>query len=288
MWKFRCARTAPRSASLLVAGGAVSAARCYRAISRAAMNCALVEWRARASADRNSARPDAHAPVQMRAYMDARLCGHMVLWRYACGVIWSMVHTKGGVGKTTTAIFLASAAARRGWRARVIDADPQGSASSWADRAAAAGTPLPITVTAMTAAELRGLTADPDELVIVDTPPGTAAAIDSAITIADLVIIPTGPRAADVDRVFPTLDITQSRPTTVLLTLVDMRTVEATEMPKALADAGAPVLRTVVRDRTAIERAFGNSVPRYLGDYSDVFDELIAAVAPAAIPAGED
>lgn len=189
-----------------------------------------------------------------------------------------MVHTKGGVGKTTTAVYLAAAAARRGWRARVIDADPQGSASSWADRAAAAGTPLPISVTAMTAAELRGLTADPDELVVIDTPPGTAAAIDAAIALADLVIIPTGTRAADVDRVFPTLDITAHRPTTVLLTMVDMRTVEATEMPAALAAADVPILRTVVRDRTAIQRAFGHALPRYLADYNDVFDELAHAV----------
>lgn len=192
-------------------------------------------------------------------------------------MIWSMVHTKGGVGKTTTAVFLAAAASRNGWAARIVDADPQGSASSWADRAAAAGMPLPIPVTAMSAAELRGLTSGPEELIFIDTPPGTADAIDAAIDVADLIIIPTGPRAADIDRVFPTLDITAHRPVTVLLTLVDMRTLEAVEIPRALVDAGAPVLRNIVRDRTAIERAFGRPIPRFLGDYSDVFDELVAA-----------
>lgn len=196
-------------------------------------------------------------------------------------MIWSLVHTKGGVGKTTTAVFLASAAAKAGWHARVIDADPQGSASSWADRAAALGMPLPVTVTAMTATELRGLTTSADELVVIDTPPGTAAAIDAAIDVADLVIIPTGPRAADIDRVFPTLDITAHRPTTVLLTLVDMRTVESVEIPQALRDAAVPVLGNIVRDRTAVERAFGRPIPRYLGDYGDVFDELVAAMAGA-------
>lgn len=197
-------------------------------------------------------------------------------------VIWSLVHTKGGVGKTTTAVFLAAAASKAGWNARVIDADPQGSASSWADRAAAAGMPLPVTVTPMTASELRGLTTNGDELVVIDTPPGTAAAIDAAIDVADLVIIPTGPRAADIDRVFPTLDITAHRPSTVLLTLVDMRTVESVEIPKALREAGIPVLGNIVRDRTAVERAFGRPIPRYLGDYSDVFEELVAATAGMA------
>ena len=196
-----------------------------------------------------------------------------------CIVIWSLVHTKGGVAKTTTAMFLAAAAGRRGVPARVVDADPQGSASSWADRAAHLGTPLPFDVTQATAASLRELSSEPGELVLVDTPPGTAAAIDAAIDVADLVIIPTGPRAADIDRVWPTLDITQHRPTTILLTLVDMRKVEAVEMPRGLAAADAPVLRSIVRNLTAIERAFGRGIPRYLGDYGDVYDELMAAAA---------
>ncbi len=192
-------------------------------------------------------------------------------------MIWSLVHTKGGVGKTTTAMFLAAAAVRRGVPVRVVDADPQGSASSWADRAAYRGTPLPFDVIPGTAADLRVLSSEPDELILVDSPPGTGATIDAAIDAADLVIIPTVPRAADIDRVWPTLDITQHRSTTILLTLVDMRKFEAVEMPRALAEANAPVLRSIVRDLTAIERAFGHGMPQHLGDYGDVFDELMAA-----------
>ncbi|TXH18595.1 MAG: ParA family protein [Mycobacterium sp.] len=188
----------------------------------------------------------------------------------------AFAHTKGGVGKTTCALCLAEAAARAGFQVRVIDADPQGSASSWADRAAAAGTPLSFDVVPMTdPAALRALTSSPHELVFIDTPPGTADTIDAAIDTADLVIIPCGARPADVDRVFPTLDITAHRPTTVLLTLVDMRQVEADEIPKALTALDVPLMRNVVRDRTAISRSFGRSIPRYLGDYADVFDELI-------------
>jgi chromosome partitioning protein len=190
-------------------------------------------------------------------------------------VIWSLVHTKGGVGKTTSVMFLAAAAMQRGVPVRVVDADPQGSASSWADRAAHRGTPLPFEVTPGTPADLRALSSGPGELVLVDTPPGMAAAIDAAIDAADLVIIPTGPRAADIDRVWPTLDITQHRPATILITLVDMRKVEAVEVPRGLAEANAPMLRSIVRDLTIIERAFGREIPRHLGDYGDVFDELI-------------
>jgi chromosome partitioning protein len=201
---------------------------------------------------------------------DAHLCQEI-----CCFVIWSLVHTKGGVGKTTSVMFLAAAAMQRGVPVRVVDADPQGSASSWADRAAYRGTPLPFEVTPGTPADLRALSSGPGELVLVDTPPGMAAAIDAAIDAADLVIIPTGPRAADIDRVWPTLDITQHRPATILITLVDMRKVEAVEVPRGLAEANAPMLRSIVRDLTIIERAFGREIPRHLGDYGDVFDELI-------------
>ena len=44
----------------------------------------------------------------------------------------SLVHTKGGVAKTTSAVYLATAAQRRGRDVVLIDADPQGSALEWA------------------------------------------------------------------------------------------------------------------------------------------------------------
>jgi len=50
--------------------------------------------------------------------------------------------------------------------------------------------------------------------------------------------------------------------------------VEAEQVRPSLVDAGAPVLTSFVRDRTAVERAFGRGIPRYLGDYIDVFEEL--------------
>ena len=139
--------------------------------------------------------------------------------------IFSLVHTKGGVAKTTSAVYLATAAARRGVDVVLVDADPQGSALEWAADAAADPLPFPVVPAP------RPLVVDTDrELTIVDTPPGTAQVIQEAIDVADLVIVPTGVSPLDVRRVWPTLEITAHRPTAVLLTGVDLRTRLAEEV----------------------------------------------------------
>lgn len=193
-------------------------------------------------------------------------------------MILSLVHTKGGVGKTTSAIYLAAAAADCGDPVRVIDADPQASASSWADRAAHAGHPLPFPVVPMTnPAGLVALraTTGPGELVVIDTPPSAVndAIIDAAVSAADLVVIPSGLSLAEIDRVFPTLDRTSNSAVTVLLTRVDRRTSAADAMPAALRGEDVPVLPAYVRHRAATAAAFG-TVPAQLGDYADVYTEI--------------
>ncbi len=192
-------------------------------------------------------------------------------------MIVALLNQKGGVGKTTLATHIAGELAMLDQHVVLLDADPQGSASSWADRAEHRGTPLPFPVVPVAAADLAAAAATGSGgLVVVDTPPGTAAVIDAAIDAADLVIIPSGAAPADIDRVWPTLDMTTHRATAILLTGIDLRTALATGVPEHLAAEGAPVLRTVIRRRQAITEAFG-TLPTRLWDYTDVYAELIAA-----------
>lgn len=150
----------------------------------------------------------------------------------------SFVHTKGGVGKTTSAIMVAAAATRQGRTVEVLDADPQGSASRWVEIATQRGDALPFIVRYTTANELRQLPDNDSILQIVDTPPGEAESIQAAIDTADLVVIPSGASPMDIDRVWPTLDTVSGYPAGVLFTGVLMHTKFYAEARQLLEDLG--------------------------------------------------
>ena len=104
-------------------------------------------------------------------------------------------NVKGGVGKTTTAVYLAAAAAQRGRHPIVlVDADPQGSTAEWYDAEPFEGVELieGPSVRTVTKAMNQG-----DGIVVVDTPPGEGAVVQAALARADAVVIPT--RAGGVE-----------------------------------------------------------------------------------------
>jgi chromosome partitioning protein len=193
----------------------------------------------------------------------------------------SIVHTKGGVAKTTSAIYLATAATRRGMTVVVLDADPQGSALLWANAAAAAGEPLPFAV--VEAASVPAITNPPTaELVIIDTPPGFPDLIDAAIDAADFVLVPSGASPLDLMRVWPTLQVTAHRPTAVVLTQIMLGSRLAGEARAALEDEGVAVVETPILRREAVRHAFA-SVPRDLVGYDDVLHEILDALTEKAL-----
>ena len=69
----------------------------------------------------------------------------------------SFVHTKGGVGKTTSAMMVATAAANTGRLVEVYDTDRQGSAMRWAEIAQQRDDELPFPVISLSAQQLRDL-----------------------------------------------------------------------------------------------------------------------------------
>jgi chromosome partitioning protein len=107
---------------------------------------------------------------------------------------------KGGSGKTTTAVAVAAELVRRGKRVLLVDADPQGSARTWADVAQENNQPAP-TVVAMGAnmhkTEQLPRLAQAYEAVVIDTPPRMGEVQRSALMVADMVVLPCGPSAVD-------------------------------------------------------------------------------------------
>jgi chromosome partitioning protein len=110
----------------------------------------------------------------------------------------SVLNQKGGVGKTTLTVHLATALARKGEKVLLIDADPQGSALDWS--AARQGVPL-FPVAGLPKAslhkELPPLAAN-YSTVLIDGPPRVYDVARSAIMASDLVLIPVQPSPYDV------------------------------------------------------------------------------------------
>ncbi|MGN6825558.1 ParA family partition ATPase [Neisseria sp. HMSC075C12] len=116
-------------------------------------------------------------------------------------MIISFLNQKGGVGKTTLSTNVAYALSQRGYKVLLADADPQGSAISWA--AVRGNKELPFTVVGMANASLRQQLPrmqeqDGYEFVIIDGAPRMTELSRAAIIVSDLIVMPMRPSGFDI------------------------------------------------------------------------------------------
>jgi chromosome partitioning protein len=186
-------------------------------------------------------------------------------------MIIGIVNQKGGVGKTTVAVNLASGLAGPRNRVLVLDTDPQGSVYQWqavagSTQFAVAHHPRPL--------KRRPLQADrkAHEWVVVDTPPAMREITRSVLANCDLVIIPIGPSPLDIWSGKETLALVQQAAhrrkaaaaldTRLLICRKLSRTRLGREARDAVAAYGIPVFSSELTQRVAYIEALnaGQSV----------------------------
>ena len=165
---------------------------------------------------------------------------------------------KGGSGKTTLAVHIATRAAQAGYESAVVDTDPQATAAAWSDWR---GDFLPVVVTSpparlgrtIASAQKNGV-----DFVVIDTPPHADAAAREAIKAADMVLIPSKPRAFDLAALEPVADLVSfaKKPAYVVLNSVPAGATVLTEEAKETAkQIGLDICPVELGDRAAFHRS---------------------------------
>jgi chromosome partitioning protein len=120
-----------------------------------------------------------------------------------------VTNLKGGVGKTTTAVYLSAVAVDAGYDpVLLIDADRQASSAEWLEERPIDGVDV---VEAPSERMLAKAMGRHDGMGLVDTPPGDERLVQSAINAADAVVIPTRAGGVEFARVAVTLGMIPSK-----------------------------------------------------------------------------
>jgi chromosome partitioning protein len=171
----------------------------------------------------------------------------------------TIAHLKGGTAKTTTTGFLAHALENMGYRVLVIDADPQGSITRWSRRAKWT-IPVRHMPSRRLDSELAGLFTDEYDFAIIDTagPNSDAGIVAAAMRASDVIVLPTAPNPADIERIKYTYDVAAEEGVTsrvrILLTQAKAAGPDAKDAREAQQAAGRLVLESEIRPRTAVGR----------------------------------
>jgi chromosome partitioning protein len=175
---------------------------------------------------------------------------------------------KGGVGKTTLSITLATTLHAKGQRVTIVDADPQGTAMTWAARAADLGVEGP-PVVAMAGKQLvrdLGAIARGADLIVIDSPPRLGAEALAVMMAADLVLLPTAPGAADVWALQETINVLdQARSMKDIKAAIVMNRTDRTSLSMQARNAVMKLPLPVIEPGLSSRVAFGEAMLRGSG-----------------------
>ncbi|NMM99379.1 ParA family protein, partial [Bifidobacterium olomucense] len=150
------------------------------------------------------------------------------------------------------------------WTVAVLDCDPQRSASDWWKLADSVDDSPAFSVVT----DAGDVDAD---LLIVDTAPGSGSGISEAVTMADLVIVPTEAETMSMFRAKKTIDAVGSKGW-LLLTKARRRTRLWADTVEAIEQTGVRCFKTFVPDGVKYKGFATN--PSDLGAYTDLWLEI--------------
>lgn len=178
--------------------------------------------------------------------------------------IISIQSQKGGAGKSTITVHLASAMAARGHSVRVIDTDQQQSAVLWASMRESKTPEIVYVEPLKLQSAIDKARADGVDLVLIDSPPNAGPDAVDIAAAADLMLIPCRPGVFDVSAVRKTIEIAAmaKKPYLVVLSACPPRAPEIAKTRTAFEDAGVPVAKAEIEMRRSMDRAlqYGESV----------------------------
>jgi chromosome partitioning protein len=184
---------------------------------------------------------------------------------------------KGGVGKTTTAVYLAALAAASRRSTTIVDADPQASAADWIETSGDGQLEAVGVVEAPTDRLLSKALdrVDDDEIALVDTPPGNERLMAKALERATVVVVPTRVGGVETPRVDALLDLVPRRvPAGLVFCSARTFTRDYHDTVSDWTEAGVPVWGTVP-ERVAIAAGPVGALPADgLDAYRDVWRRL--------------
>ncbi|MCY3931593.1 MAG: AAA family ATPase [Acidobacteria bacterium] len=184
----------------------------------------------------------------------------------------AFVNQKGGPGKTTLAMHVASELARAGAGVLVADADPQATATRWA-AAAPEDRPFPAALAGLSHAGeklhrelMKHL--NPYDFIVVDCPPSAESNLTrSALLVAELAVVPVVPSPPDlwagvaISQVLTDVSVVNDRlKARLVVNRYKARTRLAAHTPDLLAQYGIPVLRAQIGEREAFRHAAATGV----------------------------